>query len=157
MKHNNPSLSEWLSRIFNLKIADQPSNEVLPYITPTIEVQAAPNEFAVASITNATSANILTSPTGKDLYLTELDLAYSADAAAAFTYMYVQGFVGGAARQLMRLRRVAGAANADKQHISFSRPIKLDRGTILSVVTDSATAAFSGTCTIVGFSIEVTK
>lgn len=157
MRHRNPSFAEAYMRQFNLKGNDQASDEVAGFITPTVELAPLIDTFGANTLTNTTSAIVLTAPTGKDLYLTDIDISYSGDATATATSLSVLVTINGVQRSIIRMRRVPSVANADSRHVSFTVPLKLDRGTSMYISSDTGTANIACSVFAYGYTIEVTR
>jgi len=157
MKHNNPSFAEWFQRIFNLKSGDMPSNEVLDYITPIVDVGPTARISKYATATNATSATIYTTPADKDFYITDLSLAVQTDATATNTEYSIRCTIDGVIQRILVLPRITLVAGYASVAWNLSRHIKVDRNTTITASTANNTANFAVTGCILGYTVEVTK
>lgn len=157
MKHYNPSYAEWFARLFNLKQGDQPGNEVLPYITPTVEVQPRINILRRVSLTNATAATIYTTPADKDFYLTHVTISMSKDATATVTDSNVFCIVDGVNRQILEMTSTTLTATTQSMVVSLEHPIKVDRNTAITLTANTAVANHKHAACISGYTVEVTK
>jgi len=128
-----------------------------PNVVPVIEVnpKIIKNGLTTSGqVLNATSHNSFTSSTQKDTYVTAVSLSYTKDATNTATYIYLQCILNGEGKRLINLAVLASTAQQDSLSISFPHPIKIDRGTIVSIGTDNATATIRMACTVSYFEDE---
>jgi len=84
--------------------------------------------------TNASAgATLLTTPSDKDFYLTALSISYVKDAASDNVLVSLTCYTGGGFRYLVTLQNPTLTASSRELTLSFPYPIKVDRGTIISV------------------------
>ena len=115
-----------------------------PIIQPVINV----NEDFINIVKNATAnggatATIWTTPTDKDFYLTNVMIGQGT------YYTYVTFYLGGAAVTWGNSSTVGNFSDT-----SFGRPIKIDRGTVITLTSG---AASSSVASIAGFTRESYK
>lgn len=121
--------------------------QVLPTIQPIYEVLRRVCNFNRAgSFSDSTGGTFFSTPTDRDFYVTAVQLTYSKDAINTATFVNLGCTVNGATVNLARIRFEPLTAGNDHQEISFPFPIKIDRGTNVTGITDNGTASidFSG-------------
>lgn len=103
------------------------------------------------STVNSTTSTIYTTPSDKDFYLTGVNLTMIKDSTATATLMGVNVLIDATTVSILRIRGLT--LTADKQTVSsnFSFPIKIDRGTNITLTSDTADANVSLSCVIFGF------
>jgi hypothetical protein len=157
MKQNNPSFVEWFTRTFNLKSGDMPSNEVLEYITPTIEIKPV-MRVKGASLNNNTGATIHTAEVGKTTYLHGYAIWLTCDATSTATALSITATIDGLATQIVRVPKIASVAiNSDTLSLMFDTPIKIDAGTNITATSNSNVANFTMGTMIYFHTEELTK
>lgn len=159
MKHNNPSFAEWFSRIFNLKTSDQPSNDVLPYITPVVEIDSPVNFVWSGAPATTGTLTIFTTPSEKDTYITEAQLSFSKNAACdiATGHITIQAVLSGVTKDILRTAVLTLTAERDSVTASFDPPIKVDRARNVQVTGSFTAGACIRTAVVMGYTVEVTK
>lgn len=106
---------------------------------------------------SALTSTIYTTPANGDFYISALEIAYSADAAATTTNFTITATIDGASRIIAELRRVTGAADKDSLYLGFPIPIKIDRNTIIAINSATADVSFLGAGIIYGYLSESSK
>jgi len=151
MKHYNPTLSEDMQRIFNIKSGEN-TDQVAEFIQPTKEILRKANIVRSASA----ASTIWTTPSDKDFYLTGLNVCSSHAALDTGTAVSITLFVDGVSRSIVQLTGINGA-NPAEQSIShdFTHPVKVDRNTAITL--NQAGAFTAVRAVIIGYTEEVTK
>lgn len=148
-KHYNTSIAERAGRILNSKGIDQLGDEVTG---PVAVIPIVPACLIVKSATSATT--VYTVPTDKDFYLVAAHLSGAkvvGDAGASITLF---GTVQGVAVNILAIAGITLTADAQTTALSFPIPIKMDRGTIISISGAGFTTIRGG---IVGYTEETTR
>lgn len=103
---------------------------------------------------NSTSSTIYTTPTDRDFYLTSAQLSMIKDAGALSTYSAINCTINGDANvRLIRVIGLATTAQTESLSISFPAPVKVDRGTAITVINSNAGANVSASGLIAGYLI----
>lgn len=157
MQHYNPSISEEMHRIFNLKSGDI-NNKVVEEITAIKELMPLGGDIgANALLSNATTTTLYTTPSDKDVYIQSAQLSYVSDATATTTFIGIRGVINGVNKYLILLPRLTLTATNATEVITFKYPIKFDRGTNIVILSDTNVANFRASGTIHGYTIETIK
>ncbi len=134
MRHYNPSITERLFRIFRPKAGDQFSDELSPNVmavvpvTPITRITRAAQSGATGTVT------IYTAPVDKDFYLTGAMLGIIKDAACdASVSINMSVTMEGSARELLSIPILTLTAQDRSVFLSFPFPLKIDRGTSITI------------------------
>jgi len=155
----NTSIGMWFARIFDAKVGETPT-EVLPYITPTIELIPKANITSTVSRTATGSSTIYTTPSDKDFYLTNINLGMIKDVACdvATGTVTVTAVIDGVSKSILGLPVISLTAQQINDNIDLQRvPLKIDRGTNISMSSTYTVGVMVRTCTINGYTVETTK
>ena len=155
VRHNNPSISLDASRILNLK-AEGFDSELVPF-TPVIPI--TPRADIVKSFTQGTSGSITiyATPTGKQFYLTSLQLWFQKDATNDCTAIGISATVQGASVNLMSQRCLTTTATAHGITLSFPVPVLIDEGTNITCFGTFTVGSLARSGSLTGYTIEVSK
>ncbi len=154
-KHNNPSISERARRIFNNQLNEEISNEVLDYITPTIEIKPRVNIGKYSSLTNSLGGTIYTTPTDKDFYLTFCCLGVIKDVTATSVESYLSAVIDGVRVYILDIPGITLTPQDQTLCVSFPLPIKIDRGTTININSSTNVANTRVFGSILGYTEEV--
>lgn len=94
---------------------------------------------------------VYTTPTKQDFYLTDLHLGFTKDATSDNTVTTITGVIGGETVTLARVHVTTTTAGNEKIIHNYSKPIKLDRGTNISVSGTFTAGTYTKFSTIYGF------
>lgn len=150
----NPLLSKRAADIFNVKNFDFFSKEVGDKLIPVVPIIECSNIVRAGLCINATSQAIYTTPTDKDFYLTAATLSLIKDATSPSTYSILSCYVNGASYNIFSLPCLASTAQTLSISNSFPFPIKVDRGTAITIFNQSATANHTSAANITGYISE---
>lgn len=158
MKHYNNSITEDLNLKLNPK-GDMVSNEVLDYITPTIEVNPRINIVRNQTTGNTGTNALYTTPTDKDFYLSTIGFSFIKDAVcdSATGDFTLSAFIDGTARVLIGLPIITLTAQTDSVFVSFPIPIKIDRGTQMNFTGTFGAGVCRRHAFLTGYVQETTK
>lgn len=110
-----------------------------------------------ADANNATSATIYTTPTDQDFYLVAAYLATIKDATATSTSERILATINGASTNILRFLSFTLTAETRDTQITLPIPVKIDRGTTITVNNGTGNANISTTGGIYGYVDETTK
>lgn len=126
--------------------------------TPVSDVNPAHNRVCnivrSTQAVNATAATIYTTPTDQDFYLTAANLAVMKDATSTSLFSSIQVLINGAQQRTLRLNTITLTADSRSQEISFPVPIKIDRGTNITIENNTGIANITTGATIYGFTVS---
>jgi len=156
MKHYNPSLVVNARRILEPK-GEYLSDEVLPNITPVLEINKPITNIIRNGTTNASgTTTIFILPADKDFYLTSIHFSLFADSASDLGNVTVRVNQDGAARDWNWAHVTLNSAFF-AEFLCFEPPIRLDRGTSILMIGTHTVGNNSRTCTITGYTQESTQ
>ena len=155
VKHYNPTIAEDAHRILNTKTGDMNSSEVSPFIQPTIEIKRKCNICRNATATNTAAAQtIYTTPSDKDFYLVAAMLSVAKDATSTSQRTVINATVDGVSKFILVIEGIATTAQFDSISQNWPIPIKVDRGTIISLQNTGGVSYCSSNATIQGYTVE---
>lgn len=152
--HRNPSIANWFRRIFNFKVGDMPTSQVSDIIIPVIPVLPIANIVETGTVTNATSGTVFTTPTDKDFYLTGASLSMIKDVLSQSVSTDLRAVLRGITIFPLTIRSISLTIQNDSKAQIFNPPIKLDRGTTVTITNSNATAEITASATIYGYTQE---
>jgi len=131
-------------------------------LNPTVQaiIDMTPRKNRIATIVRAGSNNnsdttLYTTPTDKDFYLTFASLHWAKDVTATSVFVTLKVTVGGVEQNLLMLGHfTVTAMNLTVTEGRFDPPIKLDRGTPITVDQNTTTANTKAGGSIVGYTVE---
>ncbi len=151
METHNSELIKEIQNATKIPTLQGVSRTISNQIVPVIEVnpKVTKNPFIVSG-TGADSSNVTlyTTPTNQDVYVIGLCFTITKDGANTSDIARVQAFVNGQAINLAYLSLVPSVASGNSIFVSFSHPLKLDRGTIVSMRPSNATASIDSYCSL---------
>jgi len=153
VKHYNPSISESTLKLFNTKSGDHIPSDVLPFITPVMEIFPFNSKIVSATLLNSASSTIYTTPADKDFYLTSVTLGVTKDGTSTSTFSAVNVIVDGLTNAVISIPSLTLTAQTGNNSVTFFKPIKLDRNTAITITNSTATANIRSGCTIVGYEL----
>lgn len=119
---------------------ETPINKLAHYIQPTYESIKWANVVKQTSSSNA-SAIVYTTPANQDFYLVSFQWFGEVDAAATATQAYLTCVVNGATVFISAIRRpAAGTAYSWMTSLSLPYPLKVDRGSTITISQNSVAA-----------------
>ena len=133
----------------------------VPSPIPVVEVnpKVVKNAFtANSTTTNATSTNMSGIPTDVDVYIVSASLSVIKDATSQSVLTsinYNPADKGSSSTQLIAIPSITLTAQTQTLSVTFPHPIKIKRGTVISVVNSNATANISAFGSISYFTDEV--
>lgn len=161
MENRNSSLSEQLRDTFK----SQPNidgiiKNVAMQIVPVVDVNPEHNRKTTvirqSGSTGTAATTLYTTPTNQDFYLTEASLAYvknaAFDGATSASLFSINLVIGGATTSVIKLPNITLTAGQDSVYLPISPPLKVDRGTNITISATSFTAGvLVKTGTVMGY------
>lgn len=152
----NSEIAKRILRDLKISISDgvpsQISNQIVPVLISNPE--RTPNIIKQASAINSTSSVIYTTPTDRDFYLTNVNIANIKDVTSTSALSYVACLVNGAPSIIVSVSGLTLTPSSASNTISFPYPIKIDRGTQITVNNSTNIANVSTTASIIGYTID---
>jgi len=132
MKHYNPSITERANRIFNLKNGDGMSDEIdgPVAVIPIVPVVRICRQLA--------GGGTFTTPSDRDFYLTNAQISIAKVAADSGALASLTVVIDGVTISILRINGVTLTADAQNVLQSWNFPIKLDRGTNITLSLSGA-------------------
>jgi hypothetical protein len=156
---NNSQLSKEMIEGAKINISfDNIPTQIADKVIPTMEVN--PKMLRICNIvkdgsaTNATSATIYTTPTDKDFYLVSAQMSVIKDVTATSTNSFVNAVIDGLTSTMMRIRGLTLTPQSETISISLNPPLKIDRGTNITIGNTTNVANVSASGSIVGYTTE---
>jgi hypothetical protein len=159
---NNKEVMLKLAETANIQIAKESiPNQLAEKIVPTFEcnphlLKTANIVREIPIISPAVSATIYTTPLDKDFYLTSATLSLIKDVNATSISTEVRVTIEGQSRKILTIAGLSLTPQTAEKEISFSKPIKIDRGTNIYVTHSTNVATASASACITGFTMELT-
>ena len=150
MKSYNTSITKFFYDLFSLK-GESPPEVISDYIQPVIDVLPPPNFFIGASAINSTGVTVYTVPNDRDFYLYGVDLSLIKDVTATSTLTNVLATVNGVAGSINQIIGLTLTAQADSKYVCLSKPLKLDKGTNITLNNTTNVGNVSARCVIIGY------
>ena len=132
VKHYNPSIVENAQRMLNTKLDNLPSEVSGPVAVIPIEHLAT--ILAVNNRSTTGSSTLYTAPTNADVYITGILVSITADAACDSSQYLVQTSISGTTVRLAQFFKTTLTAFNTQVYLRFTVPIKLDRGSITTLL-----------------------
>lgn len=155
MKHYNPSISQDMDRLFNLKgeSTDSVYDEIIPVIPITRDINIA----VVGTGAGSGATTIYTTPSDKDFYLTAFFLHYQADAANDCTELNITTNLRGLSTKIFKITKITLTATTEYMMITLPNPIKVDRNSAITLNATFTVGNCPRTAGVYGYTVETTK
>ena len=137
------------------------SPKVNEYIVPVIDIN--PKHARISTVvnnsntSNSTGGTIFTPNSNMDFYLTNIAMSSIRDATATATLFYVSAVINGATKRICQIAGITLNANSQVKVINLTNPLKIDRGTVISFVSDTAVGNFNVAIELYGYYDEQSK
>lgn len=156
----NAEVTNGLAKNAGIQInVDKVPNELAEKIVPTFETNPdairKSNRVTSGSLTNATSANIITTEADRDTYLVGVIMHYIKDATATSTEFAVQ--VTPENQSIQNILRVGGitlTADSGSVSISLPYPLKLKRNATQLLYSATNVGNFTVKCSLIYYVVE---
>lgn len=156
VKHNNPTIAQDSVRLFNFKTGDGLS-EINDTIVPIIPIEPRCDIIKSASATNATSAVIYNTPADKDFYITAMSLSLIKDVTSTSASSTIAMYIDGVQTFTLGITSITLTVQSETISISLPNPIKVDRGTAITVTNTTNVANINTRGTVYGYLVETVK
>jgi len=151
--HYNTATLKNLSDFWRLK-GDALPSELIDDIQPVFDVTPPSTLCRSQTASNTGSAQtIYATPTDQDFYLTSASLSLIKDVTSTSTGTNIRVTIDGVARIILAIASITLTVQQAQMSQSFSNPIKVDRGTNITVEHSAGVANVLGVATIQGFLI----
>jgi hypothetical protein len=167
MEKETPLKTNGISKVFNQQTNNDVFNEGIPLkfkksIHPVLVVNPLPNNFcdivANNSATSTGATTIYTTPTDKDFYLTEFSVSVIKDAtcdSATGSYQF-NVVINKTTKTIFYFSVITLTAQTGHISISLPVPVKLDRGSTVTLSGTFTVGACVRSGSIVGFTYDPT-
>lgn len=158
--NNNAITSDELRKAGSIQISvDSVPTKIADTIVPVIECNPKllrrTDFIKTGNLADATTTTITTTPTDKDTFITNIVLSFIKDANATSTAVGVYATTDdGLSQYLIYLPCLTLTAQTQTISFELANPLKLKRGTGVSLVSATAVASISAKATIYGFQIN---
>lgn len=130
------------------------SEQVVPVIVTNPRLIRNNAILKAASLSNATTANVYTTPSDQDFYVCSASLAMIKDASATSTAISLSVTINSATVNLLAVPSITLTAHTEAIAVSFPYPIKIDRGSNIQIVSSTNVANILARGQITGFVVE---
>jgi hypothetical protein len=155
-KHYNPTITQDVLRIFNLKSGDPLSSEIADQIIANVPIVRQCNIIKHAT-GSATTTSIYGTPVDKDFYITACVLSVCKDVTATSNSTWIQATLEGLPIKLALIAGIALTPQSEVISVSFPNPIKVDRNTGILLNNATNVANIRAEATIMGYTVEMTS
>jgi hypothetical protein len=158
--HNSDLFKEFKEGAKTQQLRDVIPTQMADKIVPVMEVNPKLlrriNFVKRAASVNATGVNIIpATPTEKDTFIVSASLAYIKDATATSLSSYIQAVLDdGSIIELLDLPQLTLTASSGEISVSFPNPIKLKKGSAITVQNNTANANISTQAIVYGYYVE---
>lgn len=109
-----------------------------------------------STVSDAVLGTLYTTPSDKDFYLNSVSLSVTKDAGNTSIASYIElTDVFGNVTKCIVLRYEPSTAGSHHDSICFPMPIKLKKGTTISIKNTASTASIDTNATITGFTVDL--
>lgn len=157
---NSQELKRAFSDSTKSQLVEQPNQIDNRIVIPTIDI--TPRNHAVVNLvkhgnaSNATSSTVFTTDTKKETYVTAAVLSVTKDATATSTVTTIQVIPESTnvAANLLHITGLTLTAQSDCMSLSFNPPIKLAKGSNVTITNSTNVANVNARATIVGYEVD---
>ena len=138
---------------------DATPTEIADKVVPVMEVNPkllrVINYNQAGAATNATSTSIVTLPLDKDIFVTNASLSFQKDVTATTTFIRLNGVLeNGQTIVLLASGCLTLTVESHDLAISFPVPIKLKKGSSISVTASTNTGNFNAFASVSGYYVD---
>ncbi len=156
MQHYNTSITEDMNRILNLK-GGESTTEINDVIQPVIILDPEIVLLGSGTLTNASSQNLFNTSAFKDTYITTLQFAFIKDITSTSTLMTISAIIKGVSVNIIRVPSITLTVHSGQVEMVFQPPLKIDRGTSVSLISNTNVANILTAASVFGYTREITK
>jgi hypothetical protein len=135
-------------------VPNQLADKVIPVMEVNPKLLRRCNLVRSIDATNATSGTIYTVPTDRDFYLVAASISTIKDVTATSVESAITVFIDGVARKLLSIAGITLTTQTLALANSFPDPIKIDRGTNISVTNTTNVGNIKSIGGIAGYTVE---
>jgi hypothetical protein len=135
-------------------IPSQLADKVVPVMEVNPKMLRRINSVKNNIATNATSATIYTTPTDKDYFLCGFTLSMIKDVTSTSTSSRVLATIDGVSTILASIVGISLTPQADSISVQFLEPVRVDKGTNITVTNSTNVANVSANGTIYGYTVD---
>jgi len=161
VNNNNSSLTKELIEGGRLQVIQGVPQSINNFIQPVMEVNPkllrACNIVKRATATNATTATIYTTPATQDFYLVAAAISYIKDVTSTSVFSRINITIDGVNVTLLEIPGITLTPATGQMSLNLTFPIKIDRGTNISVNNSTNVANINAIGTIVGYVVDNTN
>ena len=159
---NNSDLSNELRDVLKInQLVDGIPQNFQDIVIPVVDVNPKHSRRCdicrCVTATNFTSVNLLTIDPNKEFFLTNATLSYIKDVTSVATVIQISAVIEGVVSQILRLPSLTLTAGTGQIGMSFPIPVRIDRGTTMTIESDSAVANLKAVATLQGFTVLNTR
>lgn len=154
----NSDLQKELQEGAKIQVRDKAPTEITDKVLPVMEVnpkffRRVNWNFAGAG-TNATSTSLGTTPTDREIYVTGATLSVTKDATATTTYVRLNCTAdNGQSVILCSFGCITLTAEQHDMSVSFPFPIRLKKGTTITISASTAVGNFNAFASVFGYQV----
>lgn len=135
-------------------IPSQLADKVVPTMETNPKLLRRCNISKTTDAVNATSGTIYTTPSDKDFFLVSCCLGVIKDATSTSTGSNITVVIDGVSSPIARIPGITLTAQSKVVSCTFPAPIKIDRGTNITVTASTNVANIRATGVITGYLVE---
>jgi hypothetical protein len=152
----NSELSKGMQKDAGIQISkDSMPTQLAEKVVPVMEVNPRLlrrcNIVRVNAATNSASATIYTTPTNQDFYLCGATLGVIKDVTSQSLSTRLNVTIDGVVQPIMHIPSISLTVQSEVMALSFPFPVKVDRGTNITVTNSNATANITASSSITGY------
>lgn len=138
------------------KVPNQIAEKVVPVMEVNPKLMRRTNYLRNGVLNNATSATIATTPTDRELFITNAMLGYIKDGTSTATLITLDLMLDGGTSNtaVISIPSLSTTAGSDSISVQFANPIKVAKGTLIRIQSDTNIANIRVTGTVQGYTVE---
>lgn len=134
-------------------VPSQLQNTVIPVMEVNPKLLRRCNFSNRINLSNATSATI-TSATDKDTYIVAATIAFIKDATSTSANINLNVRIDGVAHYIFQIPCITLTAQNGSNSVTFPFPLKIDRGSVITVASSTNVANILVSATITGYTVD---
>ena len=137
------------------QVPTQLAEKVVPFMEVNPKLLSIINIVKNNAAVNATTSTIYTTPPDRDFYLCTVSMSTIKDATSTSVVSQVLAFVDGVNTVLLNIASITLTAQENCSSITFPLPIKIDKGTNITVTNSTNVANIRTNAVISGYTVDV--
>jgi len=130
------------------------ANQIVPVIELNPKLFRLTNVLRDAASVSTGSTTIFTTSSDKDFFLTNVSLTTEANATADSVFTKMEVIQDGVTRVIALIRKLSLTAHSSSLVLQFNNPLKVDRGTAITITQSFTVGASTTGGLIAGFEVE---